>query len=292
MMAFVLLSLSLVGCETTNKLGGDSGADVGAKKIFLERNRLVDELNHAIEGGDLAQANLIVTRLQNLRPNEPEALLARAEIALSQGNYNQAISGFEPLVTDASVSARAHQGLGLAFLLTGRSMEAKKHFDDAVTLDPKLWRAWNGLGHYNDIQRHWNESDKSYARAIKLKPDSAIIFNNRAFSHLMQSQYELAISDFRKALQYDPTLSIARNNLGIALAWRGRYEEALAGESHDNLPQAFNNVGYVAMLNGDYVVAEAYFVRAMEASFSFNNQAAANLRRLQIMKSRKSNNKN
>jgi Flp pilus assembly protein TadD len=290
-LAFAVLAIGLAGCATMDGQGpgSDQNAALMAKNAAAAEDeaRLVHDLGQALENGELSKAQILIGRLRTLRPDQPEASLGEGEIELSQGHYAAAIKAFEKLITVEPVSARAHQGLGLAFLMTGRSDAAKKHFDIALERDANLWRSWNGLGYYHDVYKQWIESEKSYSEALKLKPDSAAIINNRGFSRLLQSQYEQAAEDFIAALRLNPKLAVARTNLQIALAWLGKYEQALAGVGPETLPRALNNVGYVAMLRGDYSVAETYFTRAMEASPSYDEQAAANLRRLDALKSNK-----
>ena len=47
-----------------------------------------------------------------------------------------------------------------------------------------------------------------------------------------------------------------------------------------DLAMALNNVGYIALLRGDYDHAEAYFTRAMEVDPTFNEIAWRNLKLL------------
>ncbi len=65
---------------------------------------------------------------------------------------------------------------------------------------------------------------------------------------------------------------------------KGDYLTALAGVSRENMADVLNNVGYAAMLRGDYDVAEAYLTRAVEARASFHSQAADNLRMLKDLR--------
>ncbi|MFK7944641.1 MAG: hypothetical protein AB8B85_17280, partial [Paracoccaceae bacterium] len=53
----------------------------------------------------------------------------------------------------------------------------------------------------------------------------------------------------------------------------------LAGQEApaEELPDALNNVGYIAVVNGDFAVADQYLRRAMEISPTYHEAAAANL---------------
>ena len=104
-----------------------------------------------------------------------------------------------------------------------------------------------------------------------------MIYNNRGFSMLMQQRLKEAVADFTLALRMDPEFEIARENLRLALAWQGRYVHAMAGASNRDMARVLNNVGFIALMRGDYGNAEAYLLRAMEADPSYNETAARNL---------------
>jgi Flp pilus assembly protein TadD len=117
----------------------------------------------------------------------------------------------------------------------------------------------------------------SYNKAIEGNPDSIMIYNNRGFSMLMQKRLEEAVEDFNRVLRMDPEFDIARENLRLALAWQGKYVHAMAGAPVNDMPRILNNVGFIALMRGDYENAEAYLLRAMEVDPSYNETAARNL---------------
>ncbi len=103
-------------------------------------------------------------------------------------------------------------------------------------------------------------------------------------SYMMQKNYAEAARTFSKALEADPGFEKAETNLRMALAWQGKYAEAAAGTRRRELPSVLNNVGYIAILRGDYDRAEALLNQAMEASPSFNDRAWENLRYLETIR--------
>jgi Flp pilus assembly protein TadD len=96
-------------------------------------------------------------------------------------------------------------------------------------------------------------------------------------SFMLQGRYAEAEAAFERALAIDPGLLPAKSNLRLSLAWQGRYNEALEGLAPETAGEALNNVGYVAMLRGDYEAAERYLSQAMEVSATYNEAAARNL---------------
>ena len=101
---------------------------------------------------------------------------------------------------------------------------------------------------------------------------------------LQRGEHAKSVPLFQKALQVDPTLEAARNNITLAGALQGRYEGALASVSADTMPVALNNIGYVALLRGDYPSAETYLTRAVQTSPRHFERAYENLRWLNYVR--------
>ncbi len=93
----------------------------------------------------------------------------------------------------------------------------------------------------------------------------------------MQRRLEEAVTDFNRALRIDPEFEVARENLRLALAWQGKYVHAMAGAPDTDMARILNNVGFIALMRGDYGNAEAYLLRAMEVDPRYNAPAARNL---------------
>ncbi len=283
-----LCVLALVaGCQTTAKDKPEAKAPapkISEAEKKRQEARFVKDIHRALDEGKIKSADSLVARLRFISPQSQEANLAQGEIYFRLGRYSLAADRFAKLVRDKALLPRAHQGLGLAQLRLKRFESAKKSLDEAVAADPELWRAWNGLGYYYDSRKDWKQSEVHYSRALKLRRDKPTLFNNLGFSKMMQGKHEAAIGDFKEALRRDPNLQTTRMNIRLAQAWQGRYVQAIAGATKRELPEVLNNVGYVAMLKGEYARAEAFFSRAMELSPSFNETAASNLQKLEAFK--------
>lgn len=251
---------------------------------------VLEEADKALAQGLFEDATILIGRALKKDPNNARARLILAEVYLATGRTAFASATFKEVASSADVRAKALQGWGIT-LLKERKLEAgHKVLQEAVKEDPTLWRAWNALGLFYDSQRRWDEARESYAKALEAEPDSAVVHNNLGYSLLIQRKYSEAASEFTAALKLRPGLRVARTNLRVALAWQGRYEEAARGAGHKELPTVLNDVGYIAMLRGDLVAAEAYLVRAMEASPAFNETASRNLRDVKNRKNKKDRN--
>lgn len=217
-------------------------------------------------------------------PGNPRATLGAAECQLSGGQLAESLAGFESLMDVPWMRARALQGRGVILSILGQNRMGQDLLMQAVADDPGLWRAWNAIGRNHDMEGEWDKALVNYDRALAVNAGAPSIYNNRGVAQLMQGRYEAAAKSFRQALMLDADSAVAQMNLRLAIAWQGRYREALSGLKADRLPEALNNVGFIAMRRGDYDVAETYFRQAMAKSPSFYEKAAENLEYLKQVK--------
>ena len=217
-------------------------------------------------------------------PADERARLGVAEILLATGRPDEAEPIFDNLVTSPEFGARALAGKGRALLSSGKERASLAALEQAVDLNPGLWRAWNALGQLYDSRSDWSKAKSSYDRALGLAPDEPIVPNNIGVSLMLQGRYAEAEATFSDALKRVPGNEIIGNNLRLCLAFQGRYLEAMAGVRREDTAAALNNIGYVAILRGDYVHAEAYLSRAMEQSAEFSDTAWKNMQYLESVK--------
>ena len=268
--------VALAGCETLSQ--DQMELDITALPIIQPAapgtlalaERALSESRHK-DAGELIERVLLA------EPENWEARLLLAELHLASGSPGRAEPIFESLIDQADGDGRALQGHGIALTLLGNLDRGMESLQRAVALDSGLWRAWNALGYHHDSNRDWAAAADSYRKALEGNPDSALIYNNRGYSMLMQKRLKEAVADFNRALRMDSEFEVARENLRLALAWQGKYVHAMAGASNRDMPRILNNIGFIAVMRGDYANAEAYLLRAMEADPSYNETAARNL---------------
>jgi Flp pilus assembly protein TadD len=242
------------------------------------------EVRVLLENGSYQEAFKAANGILVNKPGDPEASLLAGEALLRLGRPQEALPYFENAATAEAFRAEALQGSGIALYQSGKRDQAVGQLSQAVALNPALWRAYNALGSIYDSDSAWPQAEAAYQSALAVQPNSALLHNNLAMSYMLQHRYDEAVPEFNRALVLDPSLKTAQTNLRMAFAFNGRYLEALAGVPERDMPDALNNVGYAAMVRGDYDVAEAYFTQAMEMSPSYNSIAAANLDRLKAIR--------
>jgi Tfp pilus assembly protein PilF len=274
--AFVLLALT--ACSTTRP-----PVDTAARPAAESQDAILTAAEADIEARRFQLAYQRLARLNAETAATSRARYAVAEVLLGLDQPKEALTRFEEVQSDDAFRARAWQGMGLALLAMGNTNAAVAQLKSALDTDPSLWRSWAALGRAYDKEKRWSESAAAYEKCLAVSPQPAVVANNIGMSLLLQKRYAEAAHQFEKAMAQDPALATARSNLRIALAWQGRYDEALAGLEVGGRADALNNVGYVAMLRGDYKEAQQYFSQALESSPTYHNGAAMNLEALKLL---------
>ena len=255
--------------------------------ILDEASLPVPEIAEAAALRDLGrhlEAAQLYQRIAQVEPENAAARFGLAESLYELGEYDSALKAYQTVEQEPEFAARAFQGQGLIYLSRGDVVPARSRLQAATMADPLLWRAWNALGRVHDISEEYAQAEEAYVRAMEIQPRSALPVNNLGMSLIQQQRFQEAEGRFVQAIQLDPEFKPARANLRNALAWQGRYREALFNVPEQDRPSTLNDVGYIAMLNGDFDIAEALFTRAIDESPSYNVQAAENLRYLESLR--------
>lgn len=125
-----------------------------------------------------------------------------------------------------------------------------------------------GMGYLD--QGSYSRSLREFERTLELRPRHARALHGMALTLQAQTEDELAEHYFKQALQVDPQKTSARNNYAAFLFEQNRYDEARA--EFERASQAifyprramiFENLGYVALRQGDEEAAKEYFQRSL-----------------------------
>ena len=265
---------------------------VTAEMAQATKERAMDLAERAVDERRFDDARKLVQRVLISEPGNLRAHLIQAEALRGAGQPGKAASSFEKILAKdelpPQLAARAHQGYGLSLLFQGKPTTSREHLQKAVAFDRTLWQAWNGLGYLHDLEDEWDKSEFAYGQALAVRPDSAPLLNNRGFSRMMQGKSEAALADLQRSLRLDPELEVAETNLRLALASQGAYANALSGVPSEKRSDVLNNIGFMALIRGDYDNAEAYLRQAMDSDASFNKAAHRNLAYLESLKQSRS----
>ena len=284
----LLLAALTAGCAGT---GESEGTAESLDEVLQEERRgVIDvpaalgEVQIAVDERRYVEATQILARVLRANPEEAEALYLLGEVNLARGQFANALNLFKRVEGEPGLRARALQGIGISQLRLEAMDEAYRALEAATTADPSLVRAWNALGIYHDSRGNWSKAEEVYGRALELAPKDADVRNNRGYSLLAQGRFSEAEREFEQAIALDPEAAVARTNLRLTMAWQGRYREAAFGLAREERAAMLNNIGYIAMIRGDFAEAEAYLAQSMETSASFYEPASKNLELLEHMR--------
>lgn len=270
--------LALTACATD----GDTDAAPATAPIVDRTDRVTNELargQQALSSGDLSTAQAAFTAALRGSPNDPEPALGLAETYLALGDLQTAGKLFDLVESNTSGAdeGRLLQGRGLVALGQGSTDEAIRLLERSVERSPGLWRAWAGLGRAYGRQGRSNQARDAFARAEDAAPVRALVINDIGMLHIEENDPGAALEAFQRALTVDPGNVTANANARIARAMLGDYDAAISGARPDELPDVLNNVGYIAIVNGDFDVADRLLRRAIEISPVYHEAASANL---------------
>jgi Flp pilus assembly protein TadD len=157
----------------------------------------------------------------------------------------------------------------------------------ALRIAPDSAEIYNTLGILEDMQKRHYEAQTLYLRAIDIDGNKPSYLNNLGYSYYLIGCEVRAEQMFLDTLKAYPEYTLAWRNLGLIYAKNARFEQALEALSKTVKEyQAYNDVGYVAMLSGHYDVARNYFNEALRLSPSYYELAAQNAKHLAVLRSK------
>jgi tetratricopeptide (TPR) repeat protein len=277
-----------------------------------------ESLEEALRRGDTARQSgnvelAILEYTQGLELSEdPSPLYKRlAVVNYELGNATPAAYAARKTLEFSPDNAIAHQILGNLYLNQKRYQEARSHFEIALkstepfviegkpipTLDnPEIrneslyarFSALTGLGVLDDLDRNFDAAEQNHLAAIKLQPRSALALNNHGYSLYLRARYKQALQRYQSAIQIDPRFELAWRNIGLLLLKQDKLSESEDAflqvlEPHE----AYNDLGYLLMLNGRFDDARLYFEKSIDSVNYYYEPAYKNLEVLQRKESRK-----
>ena len=246
----------------------DAASNIKRADGFYQQGNMDDALYYYVKSLELDDKN--------------KAVLERiGQIHVKKGNYDLAEAAYNLALRIDKNNAQALEGLGIIQLNTGKQAEADKSLRAAVAIDPKLWQANNGLGLIADKRGDYVSAAQYYQAALKTKPNSPMLLNNLGYSKYLSGNYAEAIPLFDLASKIDAKYEPSWLNLGLVYARQDNDTAALEAFMHVlDEADAYNNLGYIDMINGKTNAANEYFQKAISSSPSYHILANENLKRL------------
>jgi len=161
-----------------------------------------------------------------LSPYSVRAVDSLASLYLEQNRYNDAELEYKRILSLKSmfagrpgsdvVESFAHYDLGIIYGKTGRAADAVLAYRSAVSVNPKMEKAYNNMGLLYQRMGNVNKAQESFKRAIELDSGFYQAYNNLATLYAQIGDNKSAMALWQKALLINPDYETARNNIEIA----------------------------------------------------------------------------
>jgi Flp pilus assembly protein TadD len=259
-----------VGCAANPARQSDSPFD---GKQYEE---LVASGDEAAQRGDFQTALVMYGEAQERRETA-DVWLRIGAAQRELGRNDGAAYAFRQVTELDPENAGAHEALGLLLLGFRDEAGARAMFLRAIELDANRWQAHNGLGVLADLAQEPGTAIEHFKTALAIRPGSPMLLNNVGYSLYLAGDLELAEQYFRRAVShvdYEPAIL----NLGLVHARKREYRRAVETLARVvERPTAYNDVGFVAISNGDYSQAEELLREAIRLSPVHYETAQRNL---------------
>lgn len=152
--------------------------------------------------GRPSEAALVLEKLLDLRPDDPEVHKDLGNVLKEQGDLDAAIDAYGTAIRLNPSFAQAHINLGLAHHEKGDLDAATSAFHEAIRLDPGKPEAHYNLGISLDEQGSLRAAISAYERALQLRPNYADAHNNLASTLLLAGDYAAGWKEYE--YRFDP----------------------------------------------------------------------------------------
>lgn len=173
----------------------------------------------------------------------------RGNIFMARKMYREAIDAFtlalkscpkKPKEADKPQCAVLFNKLGIAHQQLNQRDAARRHYEQALRLNPKYAEAVNNIGTVHYANRSYRRAVSQYRKALKLAPKSASVYSNLGTAYFARKQYEDAAKAYQEALALDPDVFEHRSSYGVMLQERNVEERA---KFHYYLSKAYAQAG-------------------------------------------------
>jgi len=132
------------------------------------------------------------------------------------------------MLRHAPEEAGLHFDLGFWRQSAGRIEEAKRHYRDALQLDPHLPNAHINLGLLLADEGRHEEAIAHYREVLRINPRAVDALSNLALALIALGRVQEAVRACEEAISYKANFAPAHNNLGMALGMQNQLDAAVA----------------------------------------------------------------
>lgn len=262
-----LLAALSVGCATANN---QPELDVAAAEEMIGKAAMHERR------GDYSSALASYMSAVLLTPSA-DLWHQIGRMHLGMHDEMQAMTAFGNAVGLDEAHAASLEAVGLINLKWRQTTLAREFLERAVAADENSWKAHNGLAIIDSLDGRHKDAQARYHTALEIRPGAADVLNNLGYSQFLAGMPRLAAEHLVDAVKYRSDHKVAWGNLAMVMARQGRYTDAFnILEKNYTAAVAYHDVGYMALINGEYARAEDMFTKALHASPRYFEEADKN----------------
>lgn len=190
-----------------------------AHTLSVTDNNWLIENNYGMvleEQGKAKEASGHFQKAVNIKPDLPDFHLNLANNLYRLGEVAEAERHYKIIIemnTDDEVTAKAHNRLAFIYQMQRKSIEAIKHYEEALRIKPTEVKALNNLAILFAQKGDFPSAAINFERALELSPQDAETLNNLGLLAIKTGNINKGIFYFKEALKYNPAYKPAQNNL-------------------------------------------------------------------------------
>ncbi len=187
------------------------------------------------------------------QPDSPETLYLLGLTYIAENKADAALLPIQSSLRNRPNWAEGYAVEGELAALAGRNAESETYFEKAVSVNPKLIPAWQGLGLVLSTESKYDAALDAFNKVAQLSPNSGIAYFNIAQVQDMRGDWSHAQEAYRKSLDLEPGNAVAKNNLAWSYSEHdGNIDMALrlAQEAHQvkpDDPEICDTLGWIYM---------------------------------------------
>jgi len=176
--------------------------------------------------GELSEALGYLDQALELKPEDSDLWLERAEVCEALGDLGQAVRSARQAVAADPQHAKAHVKLGHYLFQSGDPQSAQEAFSEAVSLDPKDETTWYNLGTAWHRLGHRDRALESFQKAVEIDPHFAQALNSIASIYSEIGAVQEAMPTLERAIEAAPHYARPWFNKGKIYEYLGKYDLA------------------------------------------------------------------
>nr|WP_305907116.1 tetratricopeptide repeat protein [Methylomarinum sp. Ch1-1]MDP4519842.1 tetratricopeptide repeat protein [Methylomarinum sp. Ch1-1] len=288
---FAIVAVAMAGCTQNVRHPPEAGLKKSGDILTLldpetkTEQQALAKAENALREGNTEVARFYFAKALQFNNKNVHALEQIAAIHGRNGNHELAAKIYKQILAIDSSNQSANEKLGLYALKNGRVESAKQFLSKAVLKTDTHWRSHNGLGIIADLDKDYVSAIYHYQAALNVQPNNPLLLNNLGYSYYLSGNLAKAKEFFNYALRFDHQYERAIHNLALIEIKHNAFANAYALFNRVMKPyEAWNNIGYLCMINEQYGPAEKFLRRAISESPVYFPKAHENLKTLVSLK--------